>query len=165
MNPLVPTQRGGDPASPGESRNVKGKFRKFAAGVSSAVGSPWAFIIALSCIVIWAVLGPHYKYNDAWQLVINTGTTIVTFLMVFLIQNSQNRDARAMHLKLYELIRAIKGARTNLVDLEDLSDEELDRLQRQFKRLQQREMNKKQNGQASTGRQEEEEEHGVTSVK
>ena len=92
-------------------------------------------MLACLSIIIWACLGPHFKYNDTWQLVINTSTTIVTFLIVFLIQNSQNRDARAMHLKLDELLRAVNEARTGLVDLEDMSDEELDQLQKDFERL------------------------------
>ncbi|HEU4325320.1 MAG TPA: low affinity iron permease family protein [Roseiflexaceae bacterium] len=110
-------------------------FRKFANKTSDVVGSPWAFIAAVSLIVGWAVSGPLFGFSDTWQLVINTSTTIITFLMVFLIQNTQNRDARAIHLKLDELIRSVKGARNSMVDLEDLSDEELARLQREFKRL------------------------------
>ena len=110
-------------------------FRKFARRTSNGVGSPWAFTVAVLVIVAWAATGPLFHFSDTWQLVINTGTTIVTFLMVFLIQNTQNRDAVAIHLKLDELIRAIKGARNNLVDLEELSDEELEALQKEFRRL------------------------------
>ncbi len=110
-------------------------FRKFAHDTSIAVGSPWAFIAAVALVVVWGATGPFFRFSDTWQLVINTGTTIITFLMVFLIQNTQNRDARAVHLKLDELIRAVRGARTGLVDLEDLSDEELDALQQEFRRL------------------------------
>jgi len=110
-------------------------FRKFANKASAVVGSAWAFIGAVLLIVIWGATGPLFHYSDTWQLVINTGTTIITFLMVFLIQNTQNRDAKAIHLKLDELIRGVKGARTGLVNLEDLSDEELERLQQEFKRL------------------------------
>lgn len=99
------------------------------------MGSPWGFILALLTIVVWATTGPIFDFSDTWQLVINTGTTIVTFLMVFLIQNTQNRDAKAIHLKLDELIRGVEGARTGLVDLEDLSDKELDRLKAQFERI------------------------------
>jgi low affinity Fe/Cu permease len=113
-------------------RNV---FRKFAQAISHAVGSPWAFIIAVLIIVVWAAIGPLFGYSDTWQLVINTGTTIVTFLMVFLIQNTQNRDAKAFHLKLDELLKGVKGARTSLVDLEDLSDEELEDLKKYYERL------------------------------
>ena len=93
------------------------------------------FVSALLIIVLWALAGPIFHFSDTWQLVINTGTTIITFLMVFLIQNTQNRDAEAIQLKLDELLRAITEARTSLVDLEDLSDSELDRLQEEFRRL------------------------------
>lgn len=117
---------------------MNGNFRKFAASVSNIVGSPWAFILAVLVIFIWAITGPIFGFSDTWQLVINTGTTIITFLMVFLIQNTQNRDARAIHLKLDELIRSVQGARNSLVDLENLSDEELDRLQKEFERFRQR---------------------------
>ena len=110
-------------------------FRKFAQATSQAVGSSWAFILAFLIIVVWAVTGPMFHYSDTWQLVINTGTTIVTFLMVFLIQNTQNRDAKAIHLKLDELIRGVKGARTGLVNLEQLSDADLERLHKEFERL------------------------------
>jgi low affinity Fe/Cu permease len=110
-------------------------FRRVAARVSEATGSPWAFILALAVIAVWAVSGPVFGYSDTWQLVINTGTTIVTFLMVFLIQNTQNRDSRALHLKLDELIRGVEGARTRLVDLEEMTDDELDQLQDQFRRM------------------------------
>jgi low affinity Fe/Cu permease len=114
-------------------------FRRFAHKTSATVGSPWAFALAVVVIIVWAVTGPLFSFSDTWQLVINTGTTIVTFLMVFLIQNTQNRDARAMHLKLDELLRALQGARNGLVDVEDLSDEELQRLQVQFEQLRERE--------------------------
>jgi low affinity Fe/Cu permease len=110
-------------------------FRKFAQKTSQAVGSSWAFILAFLIIVVWAFTGPMFHYSDTWQLVINTGTTIVTFLMVFLIQNTQNRDAKAIHLKLDELIKGVKGARTGLVNLEQLSDADLERLQGEFDRL------------------------------
>ena len=98
-------------------------------------GRPWVFAMAAGLIVVWLVSGPLFGFSDTWQLVINTGTTIVTFLMVFLIQNTQNRDAKAMHLKLDELIRAVQGARNRLVDLEKLSDEELKQLEEQFTRV------------------------------
>ncbi len=113
-------------------------FRKFAGHASAIVGSPWAFILAVATLVGWAAGGPLFGFSDTWQLVINTGTTIVTFLMVFLIQNTQNRDARAIHLKLDELLRAVDQARISLIDLEDLPDESLERLQRQFQRLRER---------------------------
>jgi low affinity Fe/Cu permease len=110
-------------------------FRKFAHTASEVVGSSGTFIVALAAIVAWVMLGPYFHYSDTWQLVINTATTIVTFLMVFLIQNTQNRDAKAIHLKLDELIRSVEGARNYLVDLENLSDRELARLQQEFQRL------------------------------
>jgi low affinity Fe/Cu permease len=117
--------------------NMREWFRRFAHRVSELVGAPASFIIGLAVILVWAFTGPVFLYSDTWQLVINTGTTIVTFLMVFLIQNTQNRDARAMHLKLDELIRAVQPARNEMVDAENLSDEELDRLQKQFAELRQ----------------------------
>ncbi len=98
------------------------------------LGSAWAFAGAILIIVVWGLTGPTFHYSDTWQLIINTGTTIVTFLMVFLIQNTQNRDAKAAHLKLDEVIRALKGARNELVDLEKLSDEALTGLEKQFER-------------------------------
>ncbi len=101
-------------------------FRKFANTISTAAGTPWAFIIAAGIIITWIVSGPFFNYSNTWQLVINTTTTIVTFLMVFLIQNAQNRDAKATHLKLDELIRT-SNSRNKIIDAEDLSDEELDR--------------------------------------
>jgi low affinity Fe/Cu permease len=112
---------------------VSDAFRIFARRSSRVLGSAWAFSIAILIIVVWGITGPAFHYSDTWQLIINTGTTIVTFLMVFLIQNTQNRDAKAVHLKLDEIIRAVKGARNELVDLENLSDEELTRLEKQFK--------------------------------
>jgi low affinity Fe/Cu permease len=110
-------------------------FRKFAGKISTLAGSPLAFVIAALIILAWAITGPIFHFSDTWQLVINTGTTIATFLMVFLIQNTQNRDAIAIHLKLDELIRAMKEARTTMADLEDVSDEELEKLRRQFQEL------------------------------
>src|SRR5204863_2568938 len=114
---------------------VSDAFRVFARRSSAMLGSAWAFAGALLVILVWLITGPTFHFSDTWQLIINTGTTIITFLMVFLIQNTQNRDAKAMHLKLDELIRALKKARNELVDLEDLSDEELNNLEEQFKRL------------------------------
>ena len=110
-------------------------FNNFAKHSAAVVGSPWAFVLAVIIVMVWVVTGPHFAYSDTWQLVINTGTTIVTFLMVFLIQNTQNRDAKAVHLKLDELIYAVHGARNSLIDLENLSDQELEVLQQQFERL------------------------------
>ena len=114
---------------------VSDAFRVFARHSASVLGSAWAFAGALLIILVWILTGPTFHFSDTWQLIINTGTTIVTFLMVFLIQNTQNRDAKAMHLKLDEVIRALKNARDELVDLEDLSDEDLKRLGEQFRRL------------------------------
>ncbi|HVS79357.1 MAG TPA: low affinity iron permease family protein [Candidatus Paceibacterota bacterium] len=110
-------------------------FRKIAHSISEAVGTPLAFIIALLLIITWAVSGSYFHYSNTWQLMINTGTTILTFLMVFIIQNTQNRDSRAIHLKLDELIRASRPAKDKFVDLEDLPDEELERLQKEFEHL------------------------------
>ena len=113
-------------------------FNNFAKHSAAVVGSPWAFVLAVIIVMTWVVTGPHFAYSDTWQLVINTGTTIVTFLMVFLIQNTQNRDAKAVHLKLDELIHGVRGARNSLIDLENLSDQELEVLQQQFERLRKR---------------------------
>jgi low affinity Fe/Cu permease len=117
---------------------VSDAFRVFARRSAIALGSAWAFAGAVLVIFVWIITGPTFHFSDTWQLVINTATTIVTFLMVFLIQNTQNRDAKAVHLKLDELIRALKGARNQLVDLEDLSDEELKNLEKQFQRMRKR---------------------------
>jgi low affinity Fe/Cu permease len=114
---------------------VADAFRCFAQRSSILLGSAWAFCGAVLVIVVWLVTGPTFHFSDTWQLIINTATTVVTFLMVFLIQNTQNRDAKAMHLKLDELIRAIKGARNQLVDVENLADEDLKKLEEQFRRL------------------------------
>src|SRR3954469_18982698 len=110
-------------------------FRRFAVATSHAVGSPIAFGLAMAVVLAWAITGPMFHYSDTWQLTINTGTTIVTFLMVFLIQHTQNRDAQVTQLKLDELIRAVAAARNELVDMEDLSDDELRRLKTQFEQL------------------------------
>jgi low affinity Fe/Cu permease len=109
-------------------------FRRFAGAAASALGTPWAFLVALLIVVGWAATGPLFQFGETWQLVINTGTTIITFLMVFLIQTTQNRDSRAIHLKLDELIRSSK-ARNLFADLEDATDEELDAFQREFAKL------------------------------
>jgi low affinity Fe/Cu permease len=110
-------------------------FRHFAQRTSAVVGSARSFMLAVFVILVWATTGPVFGFSDTWQLIINTGTTIVTFLMVFLIQNTQNRDAKAIHLKLDELLRAVADARTRLVDLEELSDEELETLRQEFREL------------------------------
>lgn len=110
-------------------------FHKISARISNIAGSPVAFVGALIIISVWFLTGPTFNFSDTWQLIINTGTTIVTFLMVFLIQNTQNRDAKAVHIKLDELLRGVKGARTSLVDIEEMPDEELERLHREFKEI------------------------------
>jgi low affinity Fe/Cu permease len=110
-------------------------FGRFAAQSSHYVGSRWAFVAAIAVILVWAVSGPLFHFSDTWQLVINTGTTIVTFLMVFLIQNTQNRDAKAIHLKLNELIHAVDKAKNRMIDVENLSDPELDELARTYERI------------------------------
>jgi len=114
---------------------ISDAFRIFARRSSRVLGSAWAFGIAILIIVIWGLTGPAFHYSNTWQLIINTGTTIVTFLMVFLIQNTQNRDAKAAHLKLDEIIRALEGARNELIDLEKLADEDLTSLEKQFERV------------------------------
>lgn len=116
-------------------KTLRDAFRRFSHRTSEVVGSPIAFIVALIILIGWGVSGPLFHFSDTWQLVINTATTIITFLMVFLIQNTQNRDAKALHLKLDELIRSSYGARNSMVSLEELSDEDLDRLQTQFRRI------------------------------
>jgi low affinity Fe/Cu permease len=113
-------------------------FRRLAHRVAHAVGSIWAFFFAVAVILLWAVSGPLFGFSDTWQLVINTGTTIVTFLMVFLIQNTQNRDSREIHLKLDELLRAVTKARTGMADLDELSDKELDELLQEFHQARER---------------------------
>jgi low affinity Fe/Cu permease len=111
------------------------RFGRFAARSSHYLGSRWAFIVAIGIIVVWALTGPIFHYSDTWQLIINTGTTIVTFLMVFLIQNTQNRDARAIHLKLNELIHAVDKAKNKMIDVENLSEVELDELARTYEKI------------------------------
>lgn len=99
-------------------------FRRFSHCASERLGSPWAFVVAITVVIVWALMGPAAKYSETWQLLINTGTTIVTFLMVFIIQNTQNHDSRALHLKLDELIHAVESARDDLVDIENASEDE-----------------------------------------
>lgn len=110
-------------------------FHRFAERAARALGTPHAFIGSLLLVIVWGASGPAFRYNDSWQLTINTGTTIVTFLMVFLIQNTQNRDARANQLKLDELLRAIEAARTSMVNVDELSEEQLTALEAEFRRL------------------------------
>ncbi len=111
------------------------RFEKFSQRVTHAVGRPWAFLIALLVIIVWAVSGPLFGFGDTWQLVINTGTTIVTFLMVFLIQQTQNKDSKAMELKLNELVAATKGASNRLIDVEALTEDDLDVLHGYYRQL------------------------------
>ena len=110
-------------------------FRKLAHQASERLGSPWAFALAICLIIAWALSGPLLHFSTTWQLLINTATTVLTFLMVFLIQNTQNRDTRAVHLKLDELIRSVRAARNNLIDLEELSDADLDSLEDEFRKM------------------------------
>ena len=114
---------------------VNDSFRIFARRSSVLLGSAWAFTLAVVIIAVWGLTGPASHFSNTWQLIINTGTTIVTFLMVFLIQNTQNRDSKAVNLKLDEIIRAVKGARNQLINLEGLSDEDLKSLEKQFERV------------------------------
>ena len=114
------------------------RFRRFAQRVAEATGSAWSFLAAILMLLVWGATGPLFHYSDTWQLVINTVTTVVTFLMVFLIQNTQNRDAKAIHLKLDELIHAAQHARNKLISLEQMTDEELDALQKEFERARER---------------------------
>ena len=111
------------------------RFTKFSVGTSRCIGSRWAFVAAIGVIAAWAVTGPIFHYSDTWQLFINTGTTIITFLMVFLIQNTQNRDAKAIHLKLNELIHALDKAKNRMIDVEKLSDCELEELAKTYEKI------------------------------
>jgi low affinity Fe/Cu permease len=111
---------------------MKEAFRRLACSTAERCGSPASFFLAVAVVIVWAATGPMFHFSDTWQLVINTSTTIVTFLMVFLIQNTQNRDAKAMQLKLDEVIRALSHARNELVDLENQPDEEIEELKREF---------------------------------
>jgi low affinity Fe/Cu permease len=128
---VVPNSKNGTNA-PG---TVGREFQVLAASVSAWMGSKWAFLAALLVIASWAITGPYFRYSNTWQLVVNTATTIVTFLMVFLIQNTQNRDARAIHLKLDEIIRSIRHAHNEMIDIEKLSDEELETLYEHFEEI------------------------------
>jgi low affinity Fe/Cu permease len=116
-------------------KSVSEGFQAFATKSSYWVGSKWAFGFAVATIILWAVMGPYFHYSDTWQLVVNTATTVVTFIMVFLIQNTQNRDARAIHLKLDEIIRAIRPASNSMINIETLSDEELKALSDRFEKI------------------------------
>jgi len=119
-----------------QKRNKISEFlEKFSHQATKATGTSLAFVLALTTIVVWAITGPLFKFSDTWQLVINTSTTIVTFLMVFLIQRAQNKDALAIHLKLNEIVAAMEGASNRLIDVEDLSEPEIDALRKYYKRL------------------------------
>jgi low affinity Fe/Cu permease len=126
-------------------------FHRFAKWIATASGRPIAFLLAVSVIVAWAVTGPIFGFSDTWQLVINTGTTIVTFLMVFLIQNTQNRDTEALQLKIDELIRATEGAHLALLDIEELTETDLDRIKANYERLAREARKGLQKGRADTG--------------
>lgn len=116
-------------------KNKKGFFEKFSEWAVRATGSSAAFLIAVGIIVVWAITGPVFEFSETWQLVINTGTTIITFLMVFLIQKTQNKDSKAIHLKLNELISANAGCSNRMVDIEDITEDELDQLHKFYAKL------------------------------
>ena len=118
-----------------ETNNTEKGFHVFATHAANWVGTKWAFLVALLTIVGWLVSGPYFHYSDTWQLIINTGTTVITFLVVFLIQNTQNRDARAIHLKLDEIIKSIDKAHNEMIDIEHLSDAELQRLANKYQKV------------------------------
>lgn len=117
------------------AKKKKNLFERFANWATNATGSSTAFILAITIIIVWLVTGPVFDYSDTWQLIINTGTTIITFLMVFLIQKTQNKDSKAIHLKLNELLASHEGASNRMVDIEDLTEEELDRLHKFYEQL------------------------------
>ena len=134
------------------ARRRSGPFARFARGISDASGHPVTFGCALFVIFAWALTGPVFHFSDTWQLVINTGTTIITFLMVFLIQNTQNRDTHALQLKIDELIRATKGAHNALMNLEELTDEEILALRRRYRELAEEAREQLRTGGRDTGR-------------
>ena len=149
MNSLLPSQHGGGRSTGGKRSSL---FRRASTRTAKWLGSPSAFAASVAFVVGWAATGPHFHYSDTWQLIVNTVTSVVTFLMVFLIQNTQNREATALHLKLDELIRAMDGARNRLVRLEDLDDEELEQLEEEFRRFKRHEERReRRNGNASNG--------------
>lgn len=129
-------------------------FRRFAQLSSSAVGSAWAFLLALLVVALWGIAGPLFHYSNTWQLIMNTVSSVITFLMVFLIQSTQNREAKALQLKLNELLRGVAGARTGLVNLETLSEQELLKLQKEFDRISKREAARRADPQDTKNRRE-----------
>ena len=138
MNTIAATSH--PPQTPQEKvpHSFRTFFGRLACRTCVAAGTPWAFLFAFASIIVWLLTGPLFHYSDSWQLIVNTATTVVTFLMVFLIQNTQNREMKALQLKLDELLRGVKGARTSLVNLEELTDEELDKLKNEFRVISER---------------------------
>ena len=132
-------------------KRIRASFSEFARGASHLAGRPIAFAAALGVVLVWAITGPLFGFSDTWQLVINTGTTIITFLMVFVIQNSQNRDSEAIQVKLDELIRSIEGAQNRLLDLEELEEDEIEEVRSGYRRLASDARKSQQTG-SSTGR-------------
>jgi low affinity Fe/Cu permease len=143
-----PPVRAVDIAHEKTPRDWRARFADLAKRCSTAVGSPLTFLAAVAIILLWGVTGPMFGFSDTWQLIINTGTTIITFLMVFLIQNTQNRDAKAIHFKLDELIHAVHGAHEELIDVEDLTDEELEKLAEHYHRVREERAGKRADTQA-----------------
>lgn len=130
-------------ANPSHDRpSFTGFFRRFAESAAAVVGSPWSFLGAVMVTLGWALSGRYFGYSDTWQLVINTGTSVLTFLIVFLIQHSQNRDTRVTQMKLDELIRAVESARTEMIQMEDLSDEDLEKVQKEHRKERERAVRK-----------------------
>ena len=136
LAPLMKSKGNGNHRNSQQSENSAGglrrAFHRFACKTAEVTGSGWAFLSAVAVIAIWACLGPMFGYSDTWQLVINTGTTIITFLMVFLIQNTQNRDTEALQIKLDEIIRATRGARNAMLDLEEMDEKQLDHIRKEY---------------------------------
>ena len=131
--------------------SINRAFTQFANMVSRITGRAWTFMVCILFVLAWALTGPLFGFSDTWQLVINTSTTIITFLMVFLIQNTQNRDSATMHLKLDELIRAVEGAHNALLDLEELTEDDLNQLRQRYERLAQRAREQRRTGEGDTG--------------
>ena len=143
----------------------KSWFTRFANAAARATGKPATFLLAVLVVVVWGVTGPLFGFSDTWQLVINTGTTIVTFLMVFLIQNTQNRDAEAMHVKMDELIRALEGAHNALLDLEELDEKTLDTIRSRYRKLAAKAREDIENGKLDIGCDDVEEDSGENAPK